>query len=113
MKEYTWAMNKQKLARAVANVGSDASEGVVKKNYIALGGKVALSDLKTKDIMENKNEEVESEVTGTSTEPAVSSEDTSATAPESTEETSEVSEATVEDAPAPEAEPMKEDDTNM
>ncbi len=69
MSKYSWALNPQKLARAIGNVGLNASEDDVKKNYIAIGGKVALSALNKKDIMQEE-EKVEDVVEETPVEEA-------------------------------------------
>lgn len=45
-KEYLWALNPQKLARAIGKVGKGGLESDIKAEYIKIGGKVALEDLK-------------------------------------------------------------------
>ncbi len=41
MKNYTWALNQQKLARAVGLAGVKATEGEVKEIYVRIGGKLS------------------------------------------------------------------------
>lgn len=55
-KQYGWALNKQKLARAIGVTGPSASEEEVKKEYLKIGGKVVLSDLESNKMDENKEE---------------------------------------------------------
>ncbi len=59
---YNWALNKQKLARAIGLSGINPTEELVKKNYINIGGLVELSEAKETIMNENKEEVIETAV---------------------------------------------------
>ena len=47
MEKYLWALNPQKLQRAIGKKGVNATEAEIKAEYIKIGGKLAIQDLKT------------------------------------------------------------------
>ena len=62
MKDYTWAVNKLKLERAIKNFGEDATESLIKEYYIKLGGLVAPEKIRaTAPIIEQPKEEIKVE----------------------------------------------------
>ncbi len=101
-KQYAWSMNPQKLARAIGKKGSNATEAEIKEEYIRIGGKVALSELKEIKMDEEKElvpetpsvDVEETEVEVSASEPVAEVEEVSATpevdvAPEETKTSTE------------------------
>lgn len=54
--KYSWALNPQKLSRAIGMAGSKGNEKTIKENYIKIGGKVALLETKVNELMTDETE---------------------------------------------------------
>jgi len=58
MSKYEWALNQQKLARAIGIIGEEQGEAKIKEKYISIGGKVALSEIKEVEPMDEKEPKI-------------------------------------------------------